>query len=93
MTSREQAPQDHAYILRFWETRSVPPDPPTTWRFSLENLRTDEAHKFADLEGLTTFLEAHVGENGWSDREGKEGGAEFKIFLPGEPKTEEVEVR
>jgi CheY-like chemotaxis protein len=68
MTSREQAPQDHAYILRFWETRSVPPDPPTTWRFSLENLRNEEAHKFPDVESLTAFLQRRVGEDGSNHR-------------------------
>jgi CheY-like chemotaxis protein len=64
MTDRQYTPQHHAYILRFWETRSLPPDPPTTWRFSLEDLRTEEEHKFPDLKSLTTFLHTRVGGAG-----------------------------
>jgi CheY-like chemotaxis protein len=60
MTDRQHAPQHHAYILRFWETRSLPPDPPTTWRFSLENMRTGEERKFANLESLNSFLQAGI---------------------------------
>ena len=68
MAERHQAPQHHAYVLRFWETRSLPPDPPRTWRFSLEGLRTDEAHKFPDLDSLVSFLQARLGQNGSEQR-------------------------
>ncbi|MGD2146434.1 MAG: response regulator [Anaerolineae bacterium] len=64
MTNRKEPPQQHAYVLRFWETRSQPPDPPSKWRFSLEDLKTDEEHKFSDLSALTAFLQAHVSEEG-----------------------------
>ena len=73
MTNRQDAPRDHAFLLRVWETRSLPPDPEATWRFSLEDLRTEEARKFPDLESLTAFLQQRV-EEGGSNHGGSEGG-------------------
>lgn len=54
------APRCHAYVLRLWETRSVPPDPPVTWRFSLEDPSTGERWGFSDLRSLIDFLEGQV---------------------------------
>ena len=51
------APRQKAYLLRLWETRSVPPDCPTTWRFSLEDVQNNERHGFATLEALASFLD------------------------------------
>ncbi len=65
-------PRHHAFVLRCWETRSLPPDPTSRWRFSLEDLRSDRRYKFADLESLTGFLEERT-EN---DRRVLAGGEE-----------------
>lgn len=62
MPSESEMPRHHAYVLRFWETRSLPPDPTSQWRFSLENLRGPGEHKFPDLDSLASFLEAEIGE-------------------------------
>jgi hypothetical protein len=62
MTLREAAPRQHVYILRFWETRSLPPDAPVTWRFSAQDPQTGERRGFADLDGLMVFLAAQTGE-------------------------------
>ena len=51
------APRQRAYLLRLWETRSVPPDCPTTWRFSLEDVQSNERYGFATLEALAAFLD------------------------------------
>jgi hypothetical protein len=60
MTFREAAPRQGVYILRFWETRSLPPDAPVTWRFSAQDPRTGERRGFADLDGLMSFLAAQT---------------------------------
>jgi hypothetical protein len=62
MSLREAAPRQGVYILRFWETRSFPPDAPVTWRFSAQDPRTGERRGFADLDGLMAFLAARTGE-------------------------------
>jgi len=64
MPTDVELPRHHAYVLRFWETRSLPPDPASRWRFSLENLHGPGEHKFPDLEALTAFLGAEIGEVG-----------------------------
>jgi CheY-like chemotaxis protein len=93
MTSRDDAPRDHAYLLRFWETRSLPPDPPATWRFSLENLRTEEAQKFPDLESLTRFLQTHVDEHGSNHRgEGSEDAVEDEAVQAHRPQPIEASI-
>jgi hypothetical protein len=61
MSLREAAPRQGVYILRFWETRSFPPDAPVTWRFSAQDPRTGERRGFADLDGLMAFLAARTG--------------------------------
>ena len=54
--SRSSVPRSLSYILRLWETRSVPPDPDGTWRLSLENCETGERIGFSNLETLLDFL-------------------------------------
>jgi hypothetical protein len=61
MSLREAAPRQGVYILRFWETRSFPPDAPVTWRFSAQDPRTGERRGFANLDGLMAFLAAQTG--------------------------------
>jgi hypothetical protein len=63
MTIRQAAPRQRVYILRFWETRSLPPDAPVTWRFSAQDPQTGERRGFADLDGLMAFLAAQTGEH------------------------------
>ena len=55
-TLRDSAPRQKTYLLRLWETRSVPPDDPTTWHFSLEDVQSSARHGFATLEALVSFL-------------------------------------
>lgn len=55
-TNREPAPRQKTYLLRLWETRSVPPDDPATWRFSLEDVQSSARRGFATLEELVSFL-------------------------------------
>jgi hypothetical protein len=55
-TTREPAPRHKTYLLRLWETRSVPPDDPTTWRFSLEDVQSQSRYGFATLDALVSFL-------------------------------------
>jgi hypothetical protein len=62
MSLREAAPRQGVYILRFWETRSFPPDAPVTWRFSAQDPRPGVRRGFADLDGLMAFLAARTGE-------------------------------
>lgn len=60
-TLREPAPRQKTYLLRLWETRSVPPDDPATWRFSLEDVQSSTRHGFATLEALVSFLNQETG--------------------------------
>jgi hypothetical protein len=62
MLISRSAPRYRVYLLRFWETRSVDPDVPSTWRFSLEEPHTGEKQGFASLKELVAFLEAQTGE-------------------------------
>lgn len=62
MIFRDAAPRQRVYILRFWETRSLPPDAPVTWRFSAQDPQTGERRGFADLDGLMAFLAAQTSE-------------------------------
>lgn len=50
------APRQFAYILRLWETRSVPPDLPVTWCASLENIHSGQSVGFPNVEALVAFL-------------------------------------
>ena len=66
MSTRSEGdmPRYHTFILRMWETRSIPPDPPSRWRFSLRDFRAGEEHKFPDVESLSAFLEARIETEG-----------------------------
>jgi hypothetical protein len=55
---RSEPPRYQAYLLRFWETRSLCPGRPSTWRFSLEDPQTGRMRAFTDLGALVTFLQA-----------------------------------
>lgn len=80
MFTHYSAPRCYAYVLRVWETRSVPPDPPVMWRFSLEDPRTGERMGFSDLRSLIDFLEGHVSALDYSrdTREGLSGNGALK---------------
>lgn len=54
-------PRHGAFILRLWETRSVPPDPDAQWRLSLEDVHTGEKHKFRDVDRMSAFLKGRMG--------------------------------
>lgn len=69
MIIRDATPRQRVYILRFWETRSVPPDEPVTWRFSAQDPQTGERRGFADLDGLMAFLAAQT-----TERDGRQTG-------------------
>ncbi len=45
-----------AYLLRCWRERDANHDAPI-WRFSLEGVRDNQRHGFADLQALLTFLQ------------------------------------
>jgi hypothetical protein len=49
-------------MLRCWEVRSPDPGGPATWRFSVEDPHNGQKHGFANLEALTAFLQAELGE-------------------------------
>ena len=88
MIFREAAPRQRVYILRFWETRSLPPDAPVTWRFSAQDPQTGERRGFADLDGLMAFLAAQTGEPAGS-RTGSPGVAASAAHTrPGETDSE-----
>jgi hypothetical protein len=63
-TARGPAPRQKVYLLRLWETRSVPPDVPATWRFSLEDVRSNTRHGFATLDALVSFLDQETTSSG-----------------------------
>jgi hypothetical protein len=56
IVGRSRPPRTLTYILRLWETRSLPPDPGVTWRLSLENTETGERIGFSSLSDLLGFL-------------------------------------
>lgn len=45
-----------AYLLRCWQEDSANSDSPV-WRFSLEGVRDNQRHGFADLQSLLAFLQ------------------------------------
>jgi hypothetical protein len=55
-SKRSSPPRQFAYILRVWETRSVPPDPLARWSASIEDVRSGQTIGFPNLEGLMAFL-------------------------------------
>jgi DNA-binding response OmpR family regulator len=62
MKKDSDLPRHRAYLLRFWETRSLPSDSGSQWRYSLENLHGSGEHKFSGLDALTAFLEKETGQ-------------------------------
>jgi CheY-like chemotaxis protein len=84
MASDAKLPRHHAYLLRFWETKRLPSDPGSKWRFSLENLRGLGEHKFPDLDTLMTFLESEIKEVIGQGDEGMPPEAEVQAVSPGE---------
>ncbi|MFW6082603.1 MAG: response regulator [Chloroflexota bacterium] len=90
MSSKADTPRHYAYVLRCWETRSLPPDPATQWRFSLENLHAEGDHKFPDLETLTAFLRAKIDEEE-SDPRGNGQQPSGQVALVGELEDDAAE--
>ena len=60
MSAFDKPPRYRAYLLRFWEETTSQPDPPSTWRFSLEDPHTGQRRGFANLEALVTFLKTQL---------------------------------
>ncbi len=50
-------PKYHSYLIRFWQEDS---QEEPAWRFVLVNLITGQRWGFANLEGLTVFLQDQV---------------------------------
>ncbi len=60
MDQGPDTPVLRAYMLRFWKVRSLDPQRPSAWRFSLEDPHTRERMGFADLDALISFLQAET---------------------------------
>jgi len=56
LSTRRMAPRQFTYILRIWETRSIPPDPAAKWSAALEDVDSGKTMGFPDLEALIGFL-------------------------------------
>ena len=56
LSTRRSTPQQFTYILRVWETRSIPPDPSAKWSASLEDVDSGQTTGFPTLEALVAFL-------------------------------------
>ena len=75
---RPEPPRSLTFVLRLWETRSLPPDPAATWRMSLQNIKTGKTLGFASLEELFDFLRREMGAGASQDSEpGKEKDTEL----------------
>jgi hypothetical protein len=46
-----------SFLITSWQERSHDPDHPSVWRFSLEDMRTEQRRGFATLEALMAALE------------------------------------
>ena len=57
------SPRYQVYLLRCWEERSVYPNQPGVWRFSLEDTRTGQRHGFASLEAMVVCLQTELTNN------------------------------
>lgn len=77
-------PRHRAFILRLWEARSVPPDPASRWRLSLEDVHSGEKHKFPDVDSLSAFLKAHMGAEDGSVEAPEEAAEVEQEENPGE---------
>jgi hypothetical protein len=74
-----RAPRQLTFVLRIWETRSIPPEPAAIWSASLRDVMTGEKEGFADLDELIAFLQdlkAKLEAEGVLDSERDESGAE-----------------
>ncbi len=60
MIIHDKPPRHQAYLLRLWEERSQHSAGSATWRFSLEDPRTEERRGFADIESLVAFLRGQM---------------------------------
>ncbi len=49
-------------MLRFWQVRTLDPEDPVAWRFSLEDPHTGEKYSFADLQTLVDFLQDELSQ-------------------------------
>ncbi len=58
----EKPPRYRSYLLTLWEERSLDPNLPVTWRFSLEDARTGRRSGFADLQALVVALQQQMSE-------------------------------
>jgi hypothetical protein len=61
----EQPPRQRSYLLRCMETRSQmlgQSEPCSSWRFSLQDTKTDAVHNFQNLESLMTFMQEVLDE-------------------------------
>jgi hypothetical protein len=57
------APQHRSFLVRCWSEHTVYAERETViWRFSLQNLRTDQRQGFATLEALLLSLEAELAD-------------------------------
>jgi hypothetical protein len=58
-----EPPQHRSFLVRCWQEHSVHAERETViWRFSLQNLRTDQRQGFATLEALLLSLEAELAD-------------------------------
>ncbi len=59
MSISVKLPRHRAYLLRCWEERS---QSVSVWRFSLEEVHTNQRRGFASLEGLRAYLEKEMAD-------------------------------
>jgi hypothetical protein len=59
-----ESPQHRSFLVRCWQEHSVHAERETViWRFSLQNLRTNQRQGFATLEALLLSLEAELADD------------------------------
>ena len=58
----EKPPRYQSYLLTVWEERTLDPNLPVVWRFSLEDVRTGQKRGFAGLEALVAALEQEMAD-------------------------------
>lgn len=56
LSTRPSTPRQFTYILRVWETRSLPPEPAAKWSASLRDVDSGQTTGFSNLEALVAFL-------------------------------------
>ena len=73
----DEPPRYCTFLLTVWEERNQDPNSPGVWRFRLEDLRTNQRHGFASLEGVMAFLHSRLdASQADSTTTNKEGGNE-----------------